>query len=143
MAPFGVESLAGPDFAVLTLSGELDLATVPVLHESALQLTQVTGESVLAVVDGTDLEFIDSTGIGLLVALWRRLASDGGQLIFVNVRPAIARTIQITGVDQVIPLVQLDGKPQRPWDDEGADAAHIRSSFEVPSPTCPHPKVNE
>ena len=133
MAPFDVSVQVGPGYAVLAVSGELDLATGPQLHESALRLTQ-TGTSLLAVIDGTDLQFIDSTGIGLLVALWRRLEAGGGQLIFVNVQPAVARTIQITGVDQIIPLQPLDGQPRRPWHDEGADAAHVRAAFDVPAP---------
>ena len=62
-----------------TVRGELDMNTAPELENSLEEGT--TGESAQVVLDLTECEFIDSTGIALIVRSWQRLdrGGDGGR----------------------------------------------------------------
>ena len=87
---------------VIRVSGELDLSTVPSLEqELEAALTRTDGG---VVVDLSDLEFIDSTGIAVLV----RAMGDGdgnSRLKFVPSRcPAVVRVLEMTGVSERMQL---------------------------------------
>ena len=86
----------------VSLCGELDIANTGTAKGA---LDEVLGDSVEAIViDMRELEFIDSTGIALLVSILGR--EDGGpQLEFVPSESAsVARVLELTGVSQRLPL---------------------------------------
>ena len=90
---------AGP---VLTLSGEADVTTVARLEEALDgQVTPVT-RTLLVEVSG--LRFADSATIGALIRVARRLGDQAGRLVLLNPQPAVARTITLLGVDQLLTL---------------------------------------
>jgi anti-sigma B factor antagonist len=81
------------------LRGSLDLATSPTVR-AALSDAQETKKDV--VVDLTQLEFLDSTGLGALIGAHRRAAEHGGSLrLIVNDGP-ISRLLTITGLIRVL-----------------------------------------
>jgi anti-anti-sigma factor len=88
------------DTRVIALRGELDLANASTA-ESALQDSLSGGDEV--VVDMRELEFIDSTGIAMLVSA---LDGDGEpRLRFVpSSAPAVARVLELTGLAERLPL---------------------------------------
>jgi anti-anti-sigma factor len=90
------------DTRVLMLEGELDLANAGLLET---ELGEALGDGACRiVVDMRRLEFIDSTGIALLVAA---LGQDGdaGRLRFVpSQTDAVTRVLQLTGVEERLPL---------------------------------------
>jgi len=90
---------AGP---VLTLSGEADVTTVAQLQE-ALDGQLTPGVPAL-LVEVSGLRFADSATIGVLIKAARRLNAQGGRLVLLNPQPAVARTITLLGVDQVLTL---------------------------------------
>lgn len=95
----------------LTLEGELDLSNVETL-EAALDKALAEDRDVL--VDLGPLEFLDSTGISLLV---RALGGQQApQLTFLPSESAdVRRLFNITGLDQRIPLsVVENGQPPLP-----------------------------
>jgi anti-sigma B factor antagonist len=85
---------------VISLCGELDLANAGTA-ESALESS--LREKVDVIVDMRELEFIDSTGIALLVAV---IGRDGGSEIrFIpSTSPAVVRVLELTGLAQRLPL---------------------------------------
>jgi anti-sigma B factor antagonist len=85
----------------LSVVGELDLANVATL---AAQLEQRTAGNL--VLDMSELEFIDSTGIALLVATHRRLNGDGAvKFKLVGSRsPSVRRVMALTGLDTELPF---------------------------------------
>jgi anti-sigma B factor antagonist len=84
----------------VTLSGELDGASVPPLREQLVDLTgTIAGDLVL---DIGGLSFLDSTALTLLVVLHKRLSSTGQQLILSHPTPMAVRLFQITGLDSVL-----------------------------------------
>ena len=90
---------------VLRLRGELDIDTAPKLL-AAVQEVLTPGRAV--VVDLAELTFVDSSGLGVLVTVWRRAQQVGAQLAVANPTADVAMTLQITGLDQVLPRVELD-----------------------------------
>src|SRR3954451_5595553 len=78
---------------VLRLRGELDLATVPAVHEAVAR--HCTGRKAL-VVDLRDLEFMDSSGLRLMIQLQGR--DDGTNVAFVAPGQRVGKVFDMTGV---------------------------------------------
>ena len=100
------------DRHVLAVRGEIDLFTAP-------ELKQVLAESIESgrvriVIDLTDTTFLDSTALGVLIGAVKRLRSRDGGLAIVNLDENIAKTFEITGLDQIFTIV--------PTRDEAIDA---------------------
>ncbi|MDX6257214.1 MAG: anti-sigma factor antagonist [Frankiales bacterium] len=90
----------GP-FTVVTISGEIDIATVPQLRD-ALE-TPLHQTDPCLILDLTDVRFCDSSGLALLVATRRRLP-DGAPLRLAGAQPIVARVFQLTGLTHVLPM---------------------------------------
>ncbi len=73
--------------------GEVDVATAPELQSS---LTSAIQESQDLVVDLSGVEFMDSTGVRVLISVSKALGERGrGKLVFVHVPKVIARLFEI------------------------------------------------
>jgi len=90
---------------VLAVRGELDLSTAPEL-EWPLEGVLAGEESLL--IDLGGCEFIDSTGIALLVRAWQRLAADGDgrSMAICSDNDQVRRVLEITGLEVSIPVHQ-------------------------------------
>ena len=88
----------------IAVQGELDLSTAPEL-EGPLEQALDSGEgSVL--IDLSQCEFIDSTGIALIVRAWQRLDSGGNGrgLVICSHNEQVRRVLEITGLELSIPV---------------------------------------
>lgn len=87
---------------VISLRGEVDIYTAPRLKERLLELLDggVTG----VVVDLSDVTFIDSTAIGVLIGGVRRLHDAGGSMALVVATRPVERVLTITGLDRVFSI---------------------------------------
>lgn len=79
--------------------GELDLLAVPELR-SRLGAVHRLGAQV--VLDMTDVTFIDSSALSVVLAADRRLAVTGGGLRLVNVCPEVGRVLRICGLADLV-----------------------------------------
>lgn len=87
----------------LCLAGELDLANCDTLEA---ELESAGREGMEIVLDMTELDFIDSTGIALLIATHNRLNSGEVRFRLVPSRSdAVVRVLKLTGVDESLPTV--------------------------------------
>jgi anti-sigma B factor antagonist len=102
MEEFQVETI-GPsgDCAVLRVTGEVDVYTAPVLRERIRDLAAKGVVHVIA--DLSRVDFLDSTGLGVLVGGLKRLREHGGSLTPVITTTRILRILQITGLTKVLP----------------------------------------
>jgi anti-sigma B factor antagonist len=89
----------GADAYVVSVSGELDVATAGRLREE-LDLTAERGAR-RVIVDLIGLTFIDSVALGVLTEAAKRLRTDGGVCVVVSQDPRILRVFQITGLDRI------------------------------------------
>lgn len=119
-APFEVQSeeLEGGVLA-FTVRGELDMNTAPQL-ERALEETLADEESSI-MLDLSHCEFIDSTGIALIVRTWQRLDREGGgggkgHVVLCCINSQVRRLLKITGVESSISL----------YEERDAALAHLR-----------------
>ncbi len=81
---------------VFELSGSLDIATSPTVRASLLEAS-ARGDHRL-IVDLTNVEFLDSTGLGALIGAQRRAREFGGELRLVVKEGQIVRLLRITGL---------------------------------------------
>jgi anti-sigma B factor antagonist len=87
---------------VLEVAGEIDVYTAPQLRERLISL--VDGGERHVVVDLGRVEFLDSTGLGVLVGALKRLRGAGGELFLVCGQERLLKIFRITGLDRVFTL---------------------------------------
>ena len=97
-----VHRYARESCVVLAVLGELDLAGAPRLRQSVVSET-ATGIRHL-VLDLTAVDFIDSTGLGVVVGALRRLRAHGAELSVVCPEQRIRRVFEICDLDRVFTL---------------------------------------
>jgi anti-sigma B factor antagonist len=89
---------------VISLCGELDLANAGTA-EAALE-TALAENGAQVVVDMRELEFIDSTGIALLVAALNNNEGEERVRFIPSSAPAVTRVLDLTGLSQRLPLAK-------------------------------------
>ena len=100
--PLNTEIRASEEHALINLTGELDASTAGELYEEFAALNR---EGVVHVtLDLAELEFIDSTGISVIIAEHKRTASSGGQLIVVTPHHNVRRVFEVTGLMDVLDI---------------------------------------
>ena len=87
---------------VVSVSGEADMYTAPRLRGELVEAIGSGAEKVL--VDMTDVSFVDSTVLGLLVQANRRLRAAGGRLAVACDDANVVRVIQLTALDRLFRL---------------------------------------
>jgi anti-sigma B factor antagonist len=88
---------------VLQVRGEIDVATAPEFHAS---LTELIGQGrAVVIVDMTEVSFIDSTGLGVLVSAEKASRAAGHELRLVVTQPHVTKLLALTGLDEVFTVV--------------------------------------
>lgn len=90
----------------LALVGELDMANAATLATELEDLEAAAGNEPITI-DMSGLEFIDSTGIAVLVAAYRRANGEGeSRLRFIRSRATgVQRVMDVTGLEKELPFV--------------------------------------
>ena len=84
------------------IGANLDAASAPDMHRQIDSLREGIPQD--CVVDLTDTEFMDSSGVGVLVKLYRRLELEGGRLCLCGANGQPKSLIISLKIEQVIPL---------------------------------------
>jgi anti-sigma B factor antagonist len=87
------------DFTVIRLVGDVDVSAASRLRDALARLITDPAEKVL--VDLTDVPFLDSTGLGVLVGRLKQQRIGGGDLALVIRSERLLRNFRITGLDRV------------------------------------------
>jgi anti-sigma B factor antagonist len=90
------------DWSVVEVGGEIDVATAPRLREQLISL--VSHQRYRIVVSLEAVDFIDSTGLGVLISGLKRVRTNGGDFALVCTEPRILKVFEITGLDAVFAL---------------------------------------
>ena len=105
-------SPAEGEVKVVALRGELDFDEAPTFAR-VLESLRADGEREV-VVDLSDLTFIDSSGISVLVLAARAAAADEGMLVIASPTPHVQRVFDIVKLAEIVPIEPgLDGALQR------------------------------
>jgi anti-sigma B factor antagonist len=87
----------------VALAKEIDVATAPALREQLYAAIEANpGETVVA--DLSPVQFLDSTGLGVLVAAMKHARSSGGDLRLTKPADHVWKVFAITGLDRVFEL---------------------------------------
>lgn len=84
------------DWSVVEVGGEIDVATAPRLREQLIAL--VSDQCYRIVVSLEAVDFIDSTGLGVLISGLKRVRTHGGEFALVCTEPRIMKVFEITGL---------------------------------------------
>lgn len=87
---------------VLAVQGEVDVYTAPRLRERLVELVSQGTHNIIVDLEGVD--FLDSTGLGVLVGGLKRLRSHDGDLSLVCTQPRILKVFEITGLTKVFSI---------------------------------------
>jgi anti-sigma B factor antagonist len=90
------------DRTVVAVAGEIDVYTAPRLREQLVEL--VNGGSYHLVIDLEGVEFLDSTGLGVLVGGLKRVRAHDGSLRLVCTQERILKIFRITGLTKVFSI---------------------------------------
>ena len=97
-----IATTPGSDRYVITVSGEVDLATSPELDNAIIAAIE-SGTSSVAI-NLTDVSFMDSSGLGVIVRGLKRCREADKDLDLVITNERVLKVFGITGLDQVIPI---------------------------------------
>ena len=95
MADLELEATADDAADVIAVRGEIDMATAPQLRDLFDQLIEAGSRRI--VLDCRELAFLDSSGIGVLVAARNHLGDDG-EIVLDSPPPHVRKVLEITGV---------------------------------------------
>jgi anti-sigma B factor antagonist len=90
------------DWTVVEVTGDLDLAAAPGLRRDVLALLSDGRRQI--VLDLSATGFLDSVGLGTIVAVWKRIRVHGGALAVVCPDPRLQRVFRVVDLDRVLPL---------------------------------------
>ena len=79
--------------------GEVDIYTSPKLKNKIFALIDERNTNIL--IDGEGLEYIDSTGLGVLMSIYKKMQEKGLNFTIINLKPNIYKLFDITGLNKV------------------------------------------
>ena len=96
------DHLTEDDVCVVSVGGYIDFDVTPGLKKRLVQRIEQGARLIL--VDLSDVGFIDSTGIGVLVGALKRVREAGGELAVINANENVSSIFGIVGLENVIPM---------------------------------------
>ena len=96
---FAIESQPAGSHIVLAVRGDVDIASAPALRK---RLADTVGRWPAVVVDLADVPFMDSTGLGVLVAAHNRAAAAGCVLVVARPQQIVRNALRLVQVDTVV-----------------------------------------
>ncbi|MGH8968669.1 MAG: STAS domain-containing protein [Actinomycetes bacterium] len=103
------------DYAVVHVSGEVDIETAPQLSDHVLSVIRDHSAEIL--LDLSQVPFMDSTGLQLLLSIRERAELAGGGLALVGVTRPVMKVLDVTGLVSTFAL----------FDDAGSAVERVRS----------------
>ena len=97
-----ISQTSNPDRHLIAVSGEVDLASSPQLDDAIISALDSGAKAVA--IDLTDVSFMDSSGLGVIVRGLKRCREAEIDLDLVITNERVLKVFGITGLDQVIPI---------------------------------------
>jgi len=94
-----IHVVSQPEPSIVTLDGEIDLHESPNVRDRLRPLIEKKAPRVY--VDMTDVVYIDSSGLAVLIDAMQRIANYGGKFGLIAIRPAVRTVLEIARLDQV------------------------------------------
>lgn len=81
------------------LIGEIDIHSKSILKEELIQLNEKKKSDFLFICD--QLDYIDSTGLGVLIGFYKNVKMNENQIYFERLKPSILKIFSLTGLDKI------------------------------------------
>ncbi|CAM3953859.1 anti-sigma factor antagonist [Mesobacillus zeae] len=95
----------------IKVSGEIDAYTAPKLRETLFPMSEQNG--VKMTVDLSDVSYMDSTGLGVFVGVFKNVRSNEGEFKIIGLSSRLQRLFDITGLADIIDInSQIEGGVQ-------------------------------
>ncbi len=109
--PSGMSLHEEPERSLVSVFGEVDLA----VRQNAGPLCQaVAARGLPVVIDATDVTFVDSAGMSVLVRLARDAEAGGYPVVLEHAPWMLKELLTITGVDRLLPFAEGEPVPEHP-----------------------------
>lgn len=99
----GLEVLKSFDSAsnqwVVSPKGEIDIYTSADFKNTLLKLIDEKNTNIQ--INGTSLDYIDSTGLGVLISVLKQMKESDNTIIIENIKPSIKKLLELTSLDKV------------------------------------------
>lgn len=101
---FSVEVDGDGERPRVTVRGEVDVYTSPELKQAFESVLQGDAGAQTVVIDLSRLDFIDSTGLGVLVGALKRARASGGDVVLTTPPTSIMKVFEITGLTSLFTI---------------------------------------
>lgn len=88
----------------VVLKGDLDLKTADPLREALDKLCERYRDRNI-VLDLAEVDFIDSSGLGVILGRYRRLVNQGRTITLAGVKPSVRTVLELAGIDSIIAII--------------------------------------
>lgn len=82
--------------------GDLDIVNSKVFKDEVLKLMEENQE---ILIDGEKLDYMDSTGLGVLISLYKKAKNTNSKIYLTNLKPNIYKLFDITGLNNVFEII--------------------------------------
>ena len=84
------------------IEGEIDTFTAPILREELETVRIVEGRKIE--LDLSKINYMDSTGLGIFVAFYKKVIRENASLKLVNLSTRLVRLFEITGLSELMSI---------------------------------------
>ena len=84
---------------VIVPEGEIDIYTSPKLKDTLTRMLKDKEADIL--IDSKKLDYVDSTGLGALISILKKVKEQDNMIYMENVKPNIRKLFDITNLDKV------------------------------------------
>ncbi|URN85324.1 STAS domain-containing protein [Acetobacterium wieringae] len=88
---------------MVSIKGEIDIYSIEKFREIIEEKIRTQAPEII--LDCSELSYMDSTGMGVLIELRNKTKEMGQKIIMINPRPNIKKLLSLTGVDKIIEIV--------------------------------------
>ncbi|KAF5077534.1 STAS domain-containing protein [Acetobacterium wieringae] len=89
--------------SMVSIKGEIDIYSIEKFREIIEEKIRTQAPEII--LDCSELSYMDSTGMGVLIELRNKTKEMGQKIIMINPRPNIKKLLSLTGVDKIIEIV--------------------------------------
>lgn len=108
MAELQIDSRVISGVPTLCLTGELDSYSASRVRSILDTMTEIQNPTVL--IDMKSLDYIDSAGLGVLVAALKQAVDNNGAMALSGLTPPIARVMRVTGLDKLFTVFENESE---------------------------------
>ena len=116
---------------VVSVRGELDVTSSQRFDDC---LSEAEAESDQVILDMSEVDFMDTTALAVIVAHWRRQADEGGQFVLAGARYRYTKALWITGLADRLPMHDTVGEALAALAETGSGAADGPGASETGGP---------